>query len=454
MCIRLNRAVCFGSFLILLAWSAVPAGLASPAALSAQMGGMGGQMGAQMGGQRPSPAPIPEEIGGHVLNGTTGKPQAGVDLQVVKIGESGKEVARTVQSDAQGRFKLGKAEELLQSPHLLRAEFQGVTYTLMLRPMGNLADLEMRIYEATDSPQGLRFSIPNMMIRRQGDTLTVDEIHQVENRTNRSYSSREGSFRFYAPPAMTGQMGVSVTPAGSTMPIAEQPVQLPDGKSYKLDTVLKPGRTQIHLHYQVSYAGGRASVPRKFFNPIDTLSLAVSPEDIEVTSNLLLPPKNEESTGFKMRSAADIPAEKEITIDLAGGSSLPADPAPASGAESNQESERQQLVLIPPEISRYQVLIVFNLAVLMAAFLGWRLTSRDSSSGQADVATLKKGVSRGKLLKQREGLLDLVADLDDQLEAQAISSRDHQQKRQALKGQLIEITRFLEKNSADSLTRK
>ena len=436
MRIRLIRAMCLSGVVVLFTWMHAPECLALPSQMPPQMS---------------SQMPMPEEISGHVLNATTGKPQPAIDLHIVKPGQGGMEIARTVKSDAQGKFKLAKASELLLAPHLLQAEYQGVTYTVMLRPMANLSDLELRIYETTASAEGMHFSIPNMLIRREGDTLKIDEIYQIENGTNRSFFSSEGTFRFYLPSTMTNLKGVSVTAAGSTMPVSEEPSKLPDGKGYKIAAALKPGRTQVHLEYEVSYAGGRASVLRKFVYPLELFSLAVSPEDIDVQSNLLRPPSNEESTGFKMRSASSIPAEKEVTIELTGGSSRPPEPAAGSGnAEDSGQAEKQQIVLLPPEISRYKVLIIFNLAVLMAAFLGWRLTSHDPAAEGAGANASKKGVSRGKLLKQREELLDQLADLDERLETQALSPREHQQKRQALKSQLIELTGFLEKDSVES----
>jgi hypothetical protein len=117
MRIRLIRGLFWSGFIGLFLWISAPEFFASPAR-SPQMGS---KMPPQMGSQMPSQMPMPEEIGGHVLNGTSGKPQPAVNLNIVKPGQGGMEIVRTIRSDGQGKFILTKASELLQSPHLLQA---------------------------------------------------------------------------------------------------------------------------------------------------------------------------------------------------------------------------------------------------------------------------------------------------------------------------------------------
>ena len=49
-------------------------------------------------------APAAAAITGTVMNRTTGKPQAGITVSLLRMGQKGPEPAGDVKSDAQGKF--------------------------------------------------------------------------------------------------------------------------------------------------------------------------------------------------------------------------------------------------------------------------------------------------------------------------------------------------------------
>jgi len=71
-----------------------------------------------------------QTLTGTVKNSTTGKPSAGDDVVMFKLGQGMEESGRT-KTDAKGQFSF-KLDS--QSPHLIRAIHQDVTYHRMAPP--------------------------------------------------------------------------------------------------------------------------------------------------------------------------------------------------------------------------------------------------------------------------------------------------------------------------------
>src|SRR5581483_1177436 len=87
-------------------------------------------------------------IDGTVVNRTTGKPQPGVSITLVKPGEGGMRTIGTTTSDASGHFVFEK-DEPGGGPQLLQANYKDVNYNKFLLPTVPTSNLELDIYEAT-----------------------------------------------------------------------------------------------------------------------------------------------------------------------------------------------------------------------------------------------------------------------------------------------------------------
>src|SRR4051794_16305220 len=70
-------------------------------------------------------------VTGTVINGTTGKPQAGATVGLNRLGQNGIELIDQAKSDAQGNFTINQE---IRGPHVIRTAFDGVTYNHMLPP--------------------------------------------------------------------------------------------------------------------------------------------------------------------------------------------------------------------------------------------------------------------------------------------------------------------------------
>src|SRR6204780_4542403 len=74
---------------------------------------------------------VAQTLTGIVKNSTTGKPAAGDEVVLLKLGQGMEEAGRT-RTDAKGQFSF-KLDDA-QSPHLVRAIHQDVTYHRMAPP--------------------------------------------------------------------------------------------------------------------------------------------------------------------------------------------------------------------------------------------------------------------------------------------------------------------------------
>ena len=81
-----------------------------------------------------------QTLTGTVKNSTTGKPAAGDDVVLLKLGQGMEEAGRT-KTDAKGHFSF-KLDDA-QSPHLVRAIHQDVTYHRMAPPGTTSVELEV-----------------------------------------------------------------------------------------------------------------------------------------------------------------------------------------------------------------------------------------------------------------------------------------------------------------------
>ena len=94
---------------------------------------------------------ISAAMDGTVVNKTTGKPQAGVTVNLLKPGAQGMQSIGTTVSDAQGHF-LFEHDQPGGGPQLLQAQFEHVDYNQLMTPNLPTSGVELDIYDTTKSP--------------------------------------------------------------------------------------------------------------------------------------------------------------------------------------------------------------------------------------------------------------------------------------------------------------
>ena len=187
-------------------------------------------------------------IDGTVLNGTTGKPQPGVDLTLVKPGQQGMKTIGTAQSDTSGHF-LFPNDQPGNGPQLLQATYHGVNYNKLMTPNLPTSDVKILVYEVTKSPAVAHIAQRMMLIEPSMSQIAVGETVVVQNDTTTTYNNTDlGGLRFYLPPAANGQVRVSAQ-GSQGMPLPRPAERTSENDIFKVDFPIKPGETEFQVNY-------------------------------------------------------------------------------------------------------------------------------------------------------------------------------------------------------------
>jgi hypothetical protein len=190
-------------------------------------------------------------VDGVVINGTTGKPQAGATVTLFRVGAAGPESLESVKTDAAGRFTLSKD---VPGPRLIQAAFDGVTYNKMVPPGTPSSNLEIQVFQSIAKPGSARVDQHMMLIEPQPDgRMAVSESYVWSNDGKTTFNDpTNGTLKFYLPPAAQGQVTVNVL-APQGMPIRRAPEKTSLPNVFKVDFPIKPGESRVDLSYAMPF---------------------------------------------------------------------------------------------------------------------------------------------------------------------------------------------------------
>lgn len=269
-------------------------------------------------------------IDGVVMNATTGKPQAGVAINLVQPSQNGMVPLGETKSDAQGQFKIDKT--IPPGPGLLQATYQGTTYNQIITPGMPTTGIQVKIYDGTTDPI-VALPAEHLILMEPSDTqIKINETFVFNNQTIRTFNDpAKGSAQIYLPPAAVGKARAIITAPGG-MPIPRTPTKA-SGGFYKIDYPIKPGETRMDVSYTVPAA-------QKFSGKVVPAPAGihlVTPFSVTLTGDGI------ESQGQEPQTQAHIynvkGATYDVTIDGTGAlraetSAAGNGPAAASGEES------------------------------------------------------------------------------------------------------------------------
>jgi hypothetical protein len=188
-------------------------------------------------------------IDGLVINGTTGKPQSGVSVNLVHpSADQGMQTLGTAKSDASGAFKIDQA--LPSPPALLQGVYQLATYTLFLQPGAPTSGLRFVVYDATAKSADVKLEQHMLMVEPTTDALHVTEVFQLSNAGKTTLLDPDiGSIRFFVPSDAKSPIVNIDAPGG--MPIKRPPEKTKQAGVFKESYPVKPGDATT---YEVTYA--------------------------------------------------------------------------------------------------------------------------------------------------------------------------------------------------------
>ena len=236
-------------------------------------------------------------IEGRVINGSTGRPQGGVELTLTSGTSSGEsKVVDTLRSDARGRYRFSDLATGEDRFYALDARFDGGLFAG--RPISlpdntsrsPVIESTLRVWNTTTEPGVMVISADRMFVVQDGNSVGVIESVTFVNTSEEAYIGRGAemlgedasgaSFAFPLPAGAT-----EFNPFDSTLDIPEI---VPVDQGFATTTAIPPGENKTTFSYRVPGTAGSFDLSRPALYPTLELSIYAAPP-LEIRSNRLIP---------------------------------------------------------------------------------------------------------------------------------------------------------------------
>ena len=273
-------------------------------------------------------------VHGTVVNGTTGKASAGIDLILIQLQGGMQEVAHS-KSGAQGEFTFDHPG-LGAQPMLVRAVYHGVNFNRAVPP--GTSTVQVDIYEASKEAKTINVPSHVVVFQPNGTNLIVGEQYQIENKSQPpvAYFRADGSFDFTLPEKARLQQVAAAGPAG--MPVVQVPIDKKNDH-YSIAFAFRPGENSVRFSYELPYPGNAATVKIPTTYPGGQL-LVVAPPSVQISGDGLAPGGQEQ--GMNLYGRQDVPAGTLVTVNVSGTAPPPDANAGAEQGQGGQQGRDAQ----------------------------------------------------------------------------------------------------------------
>jgi hypothetical protein len=212
------------------------------------------------------------------------------------------EEAGRTKSDAKGQFtfKLDNA----QSPHLVRAIHQDVTYHRMAPP--GTTSVEVSVYDVARKIDGITVVADIVRLQAEQGQLEVVREFGVQNASRPPRTQmNERNLEFYIPEGaqLIPESATATTENGN--PLKSAPVPEGEKNRYSFIFPLRPGLTRFEVAYQLPYTGSANLDPKSVY-PLDHF-VVMLPKSMQFTAAAA-------SAGFK---SINYPNEPDAIVQVA-----------------------------------------------------------------------------------------------------------------------------------------
>ena len=284
-----------------------------------------------------APSAVAAESGtieGRVVNESTGRPQAGVELKLTSGTSSGEsKVIDTVRSDARGRYRFSDLATGEDRFYALDARFDGGLFAG--RPISlpdntsepPIIESTLRVWNTTSEPGVRAITADRMFVVQDGNSVGVIESVTFVNTSDEAYIGRGAqmlgedasgaSFAFALPAGAT-----EFNPFDSTLDIPEI---VPVDQGFAATIAIPPGENKTTFSYRVPGTGGSFDLSRPALYPTLELSIYAAPP-LEIRSNRLSSGEDIELDGktYALWSADEtIEAGDPLQAIAVAGASIP-----------------------------------------------------------------------------------------------------------------------------------
>jgi hypothetical protein len=266
-----------------------------------------------------------QTLTGTVKNATTGKPAAGDEIVLLKLGQGMEEAGRTT-ADAKGQFSF-KLDDT-QGPHLVRAIHQGVTYHRMAPP--GTTSVAVEVFDVAKKVDDIQVVADIMRIQAAQGQVMITREFGVQNASNPPRTQmNEHNLEFYVPAgAQVLDDSASATTEGGN-PLKSAPVPEGEKNRYSFIFPLRPGLTRFEVSYQLPYSGS-ANIDPKSIYPLEHF-VVMTPKAMQFMAAA-------SAAGFK---PINYPNEPDAAVQVASNTTAGENLAFKISGEGQLASDRQ-----------------------------------------------------------------------------------------------------------------
>jgi len=358
-----------------------------------------------------------ETLTGTVKNSTSGKPSAGDEIVLLQLGQGMEEAGHT-KADAKGKFSFTIDDA--QSPHLVRAIHQGVTYHRMAPP--GTTSVEVEVYDVAKKLGDLAVVADIMRVQAEKGELEVVRMFAVQNSSKPPRTQmNEHNLEFYLPEGAQ-VVGASAMTSGG-QPVNSAPVPEDDKKTrYSFLFPLRPGLTQFQVAYTLPYTG-QANLDPKTLYPLQHF-VAIMPKAMQFTAAPGAPfqPMNDpnqpdaivqvaSNTTVGQPLAFKVSGQGVLQERGEGGAAQGGEQSSAQGRDARPGGGLGPPTDAPDPLQKYRWYILGGFAAVLAAGAVYVASKQPSAARPASRAKLPRGAHR-------------VADQDEYEFAEVPSARE------------------------------
>lgn len=284
-----------------------------------------------------------QTFSGKVKNSTTGKPSVGDEVIMFTLGQGMEETGRT-KTDAAGQFSFKLDDP--NSPHLVRAIHQGVTYHRVALPGTTSAAIE--VCDVAKTVESIHVVADIMRIQMAQGHIVVTRDFGVRNASNPPRTQmNDRNLEFYVPDR-AHLIDDSATATGENgNPLKSAPVPEREKNRYAFTFPLRPGFTHFEVVYQLPY-NGNANLDPKSIYPLQSFvvilpkAVQFHPASASATFKLMNYPNQPDAS---VRMAANTRGGQNLAFSISGEGTLQT--GQQSRAQRSDASERTSAASAP-----------------------------------------------------------------------------------------------------------
>lgn len=263
-----------------------------------------------------------QNITGTVTNGTTGKPAAGDQVELLSLSQ-GMQVTGTAKTDAQGRFSFPAPNDP-QVPHMVRVTHEGVSYFPESGPlMPGSTTANLTIYDSAKKVDGLSQTVEVYRFQSNGKQLDGVTLYAVSNKSQppRTEASDKGTFEIVLPAGAEIESAQARAPGGQ--PIATEANPGAEKNHYLLTYPLRPGETQFQIAFHMPYSGEASFAPKPLRDVQHFVVMTPKSMSFEAKNAQSFQPMQDAQATIMV--ATNVKAGQDLSFRVSGTGDFPAD---------------------------------------------------------------------------------------------------------------------------------